>query len=103
MTSKLALLILLLAVSSYAVAPARLVWDCEMHIRISDGRTLEGYPVRSQQAEFLLPCVTKEQIAKVIGDLGYPTARKTEALEALNRASKFRLSLVPEVEPEPQE
>jgi hypothetical protein len=95
MKLKIFALSVLLAVPSVAADPT--LSDCAMRVQVSDGRNLEGLPIPGERAQFLLPCVSKKQMAKVIDDFGSDPAQKALALNALGRASEFQVVLVPQV------
>jgi hypothetical protein len=87
-------LLVFLALPAVCAAPRTFVSTCDVQIQIRDGRDAEGSPIPGQRAEFILPCITKRELARIIEDLGKGDAeRKDRALDALTRAEQIRLVL----------
>ena len=87
-----------LALSAVAAAPRTSVGTCDVQMLVRDGRDAEGLAIPGQQAELVLPCVTKEELAEIIQAFGKGNAeRKDRALDALRRANQIKLMLTPEV------
>ena len=69
-----------------------------MQIQIRDGRDPEGLPIRGQSADLILPCITKDELARIIEDFAKGLAEKKDrALEALKRAKQVKVMLTTEV------
>ena len=70
MKCKLLALLVFLALPAVAAAPRTFVSTCDVQMQIRDGRDVEGLAVPGQEAELILPCVTKEELAKIIEAFG---------------------------------
>ena len=98
MRNRLGMLLIFLALPVIAAAPRTFVSTCDVQMRIRDGRDPEGLAIPGQSADLILPCITKEELATIIGDFAKgDTERKDRALEALTRAKQVRLMLTPEL------
>jgi len=98
MKCKLLTLLVFLALPAVAAAPRKFVSTCDVQIQIRDGRDAEGLAIPGQRAELILPCVTKEELAKIIEAFGKGDAEgKNRALAALRRAKQIKLMLTPEI------
>jgi len=98
MNSRLFALVVFLALPAVAAAPRTFVSTCDVQMRIRDGRDLEGLPIPGQSAEFILPCITKDEVAKIIEDFSKGNAeRRDRALDALRRAKQIKALLTPEI------
>ena len=92
------MLVVFLALPAVAAAPQTFVSTCDVQMQIRDGRDAEGLAIPAQRAELILPCVTKEELARIIEAFGKGDAgRKDRALDALRRAKQIKLMLTPEV------
>ncbi len=92
------MLLIFLTLPVVAAAPQTLASNCDVHMRISEGRDLEGMVIPGQRAEFILPCITKKELARIIEDFGKGDAeRKNRALDALRRAKQVKITLTPDL------
>jgi hypothetical protein len=97
MKYRLLVLILFLGLPSVSASPRTFISTCDVQMRIRDGRDPEGLAIRGQRAEFILPCVTKEELARIIEDFAKGDAeRKDRALDALRRSKQVTLMITPE-------
>jgi len=59
---------------------------------------LEGFPVRGQSADLLLPCITKDELARIIDDFAKGDAKETNrALNAVKRAKQVKVMLTQDI------
>ena len=97
MRYRLFVLIIFLALPAVAAAPQTRVSTCDVQMRTHDGRDGEGLPIPGQSADLILPCVTKDELARIVKDFAKGDAERTNrALDALKRAEKVRVMLSPE-------
>jgi hypothetical protein len=98
MKYRLVMLFVFLALPAVAAAPQTFISNCDVQIRIFEGRDLEGMAIPAHRAEFILPCMTRKELARIIEDFGKGDAeRKDRALDALRRAEQIKLMLMPDV------
>ena len=98
MNYRLFAFLLSLALPAVAAAPQELVSTCDVQMQVRDGRDAEGFAIPGQRAEFILPCITKKELARIIEEFAKGDAeRKDRALDALRHAKKIKLLLTPEV------
>ena len=98
MKYKIITLLVFLALPAVAAAPRRFVSTCDVQMRIRDGRNPEGLPIRGQSADLILPCITTDELARIIEDFAKGDAEKKDrALDALNRAKQVKIMLTPEL------
>ena len=92
-------LLVFLALPAVAAAPRKhFVSTCDVQIQIHDGRDVEGLAIPGQRAEFILPCITKEELAGIIREVAKGDKERTDrALDALKRANQIKLVLTPEM------
>ena len=97
MKPRLFTLLVFLALPALAAAPQTRVSTCDLQIRIRGGRDAEGFAIRGQSAELILPCITKDELARIIEDFNKGDAeRMDEALDALRHAKQIKLTLTTE-------
>jgi len=98
MKYKIITLLVFLALPAVAAAPREFVSTCDVQMQIRDGRNPEGLPIRGQSADLILPCITKDELARIIEDFAKGDAEKKDrALDALNRAKQVKIMLTPEL------
>ena len=91
-------LLVFLTLPAIAAGPRTFVSTCDVQMQIRDGRDPEGLAIPGQQAELILPCITKGELARIIEDYGKgDDARTDRALDALRRAKEIKLILTPEL------
>ena len=97
MKYRLFMLVVFLALPAVAAGPQTRVTTCDVQLQIRDGRDPEGLPIRGQQADLILPCITKEELGSIIKDFAKgDTERAGRALSALKRAETVRIMLTTE-------
>lgn len=97
MKHRLLTLIFFLALPAVAAAPRTYITTCDVQMQIRSGRDIEGLDIPGQRAEFILPCITKMELAKIIEDFAKGNVvGKDQALDALRRAKQIKLVLTPD-------
>ncbi|HMK28551.1 MAG TPA: hypothetical protein VK473_02630 [Terriglobales bacterium] len=92
------MLLVFLALPAVAAAPQTFVSNCDVQFRVRDGRDAEGLVIPGQRAEVIVPCVTKNELARIIEDFGKgDPRRKGRALDTVRRAKQIKVMLTPEV------
>jgi hypothetical protein len=98
MKYRVVMILVFLALPAVAAAPQTLISNCDVQIRIFEGHDLEGMAIPGQRAVFILPCMTRNELARIIEDFGKGDAEsKDRALDALRRAKQIKLMLTPDV------
>jgi hypothetical protein len=98
MKHRLFTLFIFLALPAVAAAPRTLLSTCDVQMQVRDGRDAEGLRIPGQRADFILPCITKEELARIIEAFGKgDVERKDRALDALRRAKQIKLMLTPDL------
>lgn len=98
MKYRILMLLVFLALPAVAAAPRTFVYTCDVQMQIRDGRDPEGLAIPGQQAELILPCITKGELARIIEDYAKGDAARTDrALDALRRAKEIKLMLTQEL------
>jgi len=98
MKSRLFALIIFLVLPAVAAAPRTYVTTCDVQMQIHDGRNLEGLPIRGQSADLILPCITKDEMTRIIEDFAKGDPKKKDrALDALKRANQVKVMLTAEL------
>jgi hypothetical protein len=91
-------LVIFFVLPAVAAAPQTFVSTCDPLMRIHDGRDVEGLPIPGQIADFILPCITKKELARIIEDFNKGDGeRRDRALDALRRAKQVKLILTTEI------
>lgn len=104
MKHRLFTLVVFLALPTVAATPRTFLSSCDVQVQIHDGRDAEGLRIPGQRADFILPCITKEELARIIEDFGKGDAeRKDRALDALRHAKQIKLMLTPELATQEQD
>ena len=97
MRNRVAMLLIFLALPAVAAAPQTFVSNCDVQFRVQEGRDVEGLAIPGQRAEFVLPCITRKELARIIEGFGKGDAeRKDRALDALRHAKDIKLVLTPD-------
>ena len=96
MNHRLLTLIVFLALPSVSATPPTFVSTCNVQTRTRDGRDAEG-AIPGQSAELVVPCITKDELARIIEDYNKGDIEKMDqAVDTLRRAKQIKVMLTPE-------
>jgi hypothetical protein len=97
MKCRLLTLVVFLALPSVSAAPPTFVGTCNVQTRTRDGRDAEGLVIPGQSAELVVPCITKDELARIIEDYNKGDIEKMDqALDTLRRAKQIKVMLTPD-------
>lgn len=97
MKYRLLTLVVFLALPAVSATPLTFVSTCNVQIRTRDGRDAEGSAIPGQNAELVVPCITKDELARIIEDYNKGDIEKMDqALDTLRRAKQIKVMLTPE-------
>ena len=68
MKYRLLVLVVFLALPAVSASPRTIVSNCDVQMRTRDGRNAEGLAIPEQSAELVVPCITKDELARIIED-----------------------------------
>ena len=97
MKYRLLVLVVFLALPSVSASPRTFVSSCNVQARTRDGRDAEGLAIPGQNADLVVSCITKDELARIIEDYNKGDIEKMDqALDTLRRAKQIRVMLTPE-------
>ena len=97
MKYRLLTLVVFLALPAVSATPPTFVTTCNVQTRTRDGRDAEGLATPGQSAELVVPCITKDELARIIEDYNKGDIEKMDqALDTLRHAKQIKVVLTPE-------
>lgn len=97
MKYRLLVLVVFLVLPSVSASPRTFVSTCNVQTRTRDGRDAESLAIPGQSAELVVPCITKDDLARIIEDYNKGDVEKMDqALDTLRRAKQIKVTLTPE-------
>ena len=98
MKYRLLVLVVFLALPSVSASPRTFVSStCNVQMRTRDGRDAENSAIPGRSAELVVPCITKDELARIIEDYNKGDIEKMDqALDTLRHAKQIKVVLTPE-------
>ena len=97
MKYRLLVLVVFLALPAVSATPPTFVTTCNVQTRTRDGRDAEGMATPGQSAELVVPCISKDELARIIEDYNKGDIEKMDqALDILRRAKQIKVVLTAE-------
>jgi hypothetical protein len=97
MKYRLFVFVVFLGLPAVSASPRTFVNTCNVQMPTGDGRDAEGLAIAGRSAELVLPCITKDELARIIEDYNKGDIEKMDqALDTVRRAKHIKVILTPE-------